>query len=665
MRRSTRHRLISRTVIGGATLALIVGHCAALAQATSRIAWTEPGSSTTTLGERVVKLLSESTSADDRLVVAAALGRGSVDPLCVGILARIAVTPNVPMWAADALIAASGASPESEYPGVAGALASLRTRKAAWALLSMAERATGREARLAAFDGLLSITGCDTLGRDTAAWSSWLNAAEGWTDAQWQSTTARNQSARAARLAAENSAAISSLLATLRKAHLATPVDKRPEFLVELLGDALNDVKRLGLELAAQELASANPLTDSVSEAATGLLASKSADLRRAAASFLAQRPGPSTESGARSAMERETDPGAAAELWRLVARWPAQELIERAVGWIQVGHELSSTNARDAAMEYLWATQRRGLLYDTPDIARVLTALRLVPTATLPPAGCLLRAMIGTELDLREVAGLLATGDGAQKLAAAEALVSEPQFLDAILAAAGQDPQLNDVAVRGVVLHRQSLEGFAGVASLTLNRPEYRRTSLTKVARMLPSTDVLGAADMLAGEPAMREAVLQVLTSETRISSERRSSTQLSAIAAGLISLAKLRLDLDKPADAVSAVDALPEMSQLRDAGELAAIRAVAFIELDRLDQAEATGAAASAWLDALHAVIAKPQGRAVAVLIEKNFGGTLTDVERTRFEELRAMLPALTQSPDLPDEPGAPPTSPDPPKK
>lgn len=634
-------------------------------QSMAQAALTEPDSSTPTLQERAAKLLAESASPDERLAVAAALARGPADPLCVAIHSRICTIPTIPTWAADLLIAASGVATESEYPATANCLASVRTRKAAWALVSMAERASGREARQAAFDALLAITGCDAIGRDTAVWTTWLNTTDGWTEAEWQSTTAKNLAARAARLASENAAAITSLLSTLRKVHLATPVDKRPGFLVELLGDGLSEVKRLGLELAAQELASANPLSDSVSEAANALLASKSADLRRAAASFLAQRPGPSTESGARAAMERETDPGAAAELWRLVARWPAKELIDRAVGWIQVGQEIAASAARDAAMEYLWATQRRGLLYDLPDIARVLTALRLVPTSKLPPAGCLLRSMIGTELDQHEVAGLLVTGDGAQKLAAAESLVSEPQFLSAILTAAGQDPQLNDVAVRGVVLHRQTLEGFAAVASLTLNRPEYRRGSLTKVARMLPSTDVLGAADMLAGEPAMREAVLQVLTSETRISSERHSTTQLSAIASGLISLAKLRLDLDKPADAVSAVDALPELAQLKGADELAAIRAVAFIELDRLDQAEATGASADAWLDGLHAVMTRPHARTVADQIERRFGSIMTDTQRSRFDELRAALPALTQSPDLPDEPGTTPAQTEPPKK
>ncbi len=650
LRRFTRHRIIGLAAFLGMALVLDAARAHAIVVACPQ----EPGT-TTLLDERALKLLTETAAPDERLVVAAALGKGMADPLCGAILSRMSCAATVPAWAADSLITASGTVGETEYPAIAGTLGALRTRKAAWALVSMAERATTREARQAAFDGLVAITGYESAGRDAAACVSWLAAAEGWTEIEWQSTTAKNQSVRAARLAVENAATMASLLGTLRKVHISTPPDKRPALLVELLADPINDVKKLGLELAAQELASANPLSDSVSEAATVILANMSADLRRAAAAFLAQRPGPTTEMAARTAMVSELDSNAAAELLRLVSRWPARELIGRAVGWIQVGQEIGNGAVRDAAMEYLWATQRRGLLYDAQDAVKVLTALRLVPTSKLPPAGCLLRSMIGTEADQREIAGLLVDGDVAQKLAAAESLVSEPQFLDAILAAAGQDVQLNDVAVRGVVLHRQSLEGFAAIAALTLSRPEYRRGSLTKVARMLPSTEVVGAADMLQAEPAMREAVLQVLTSPSRISSERTNVVQLSAIAGGLVSLARLRLDLDKPADAVSAIEALPELPTVREAGELAGIRAIAFIELDRLDQAEATGAAVSAWLNGLRAVTAKPQGRAVAAMIEKKFGSTMTEAERTRFEELRASLPALTQSPDAPDEPPA----------
>ena len=119
--------------------------------------------------------------------------------------------------------------------------------------------------------------------------------------------------------------------------------------------------------------------------------------------------------------------------------------------------------------------------------------------------------------------------------------------------------------------------------------------------------------------------------------------------IADGLLRLARLRLFLDRPAEAVSALDSLKLVGVEPDAEASARLRVLAFLRLDRIDDALASGADAEAWLEGLAAVANKPFAARVVTAIEFSFGAAMTEEQFARLEALRRRV----APPGPPDEP------------
>jgi hypothetical protein len=294
----------------------------------------------------------------------------------------------------------------------------------------------------------------------------------------------------------------------------------------------------------------------------------------------------------------------------------------------------------------------------DEADRVRVLAAVRAIPLEESTPPAIQLRGLLGTGEDIDQVAALLTSKDAAQRLGAAETVVLRAEHLDELLAAARTDARLVEVAVRGVALHRQTAAGFVGIERATADKPELRRGALTAVADVLPAPEVLLAIESLPNDPGVREAVLSTLARRDRITSERADPQKSAALAEGLMRLARARLALDRPAEAVQALDALKLVGV--DPAGAAKLRVAAFVRLDRAEDAIAAGADVEAWLEALAQVSSRPFAPRVLAAMEAAFAGTMTEEQFARLEAIRRRMPAAPPAAPAGAAPGAPPESP-----
>ena len=569
--------------------------------------------------------------AAQRAAYVKAIAAGPANDASRALLLSIAQDSDPPSWTLAPVLEAVKHAADADIPVLARALSSHRSRDAAAALLDLLPRATSLDARDALFDALERLTGRTDLSRDGQVWTAWLAQAQGWDELRWQTELARSQADRADRTDAARDQAAARLVESLRRIHLATRPEDRPSFLAALLSDPLDDVRRLGIELASRELAEGNRLDNAVANAALDLLASHSASLRAQAADLVNQLAPDAGESRALTALARETDPSAAASLLRLSTRWPSPRALPIAMAWLDRGGPV-----RDAAIEALRGLERAGVLVNDDDRVRTLRAVRDVPLTQLSPAGCWLRAVLGTTWDHEQIASLLRSPQPDVRLAAAQAVVDDPVHLDAIIAAAAVDPALIDAAVTGVYLFRQSAAGFKAIAAATAGKPEIRRSALVRVADVLEAPDLLAASRTLTDEPALREAVLTLFADGDRIMSERADPTNARAIEAGLIELARLRLSLGKPADAVAALDALATLDP-NATSQANPLRLQALLELGRFDRPEVSRASAQDWLVALQALNDRVQALAALAAFSERFASSLPADAAATLERIR----------------------------
>lgn len=616
--------------------------------------------------ELVDSLLFEGASPEQQTQIETALKSGYASLVTRELLSRMSQGRPIPGWAVTHVVGACATWDEAFTDPMSRALAGARTPSAAEALLAMAERVTAAAARKAALNGLVDLTGRDDLPAEISAWRALLRDAAGWSEERWFRAVADWQAQRAARLADIERRASSRLLDTLRQIHVTTPATERAKLLSTLLGDPLVEVRMLAVELALRELASANTLGPEVATSALRLLADPDESVRAAGAGLVLQLSPAGASEVAASALARETSSKAAIPLLRLAIRASGHMAIEQAIAWLENPSRGSpaatppevSRACRDAAVDLAWHLTRRGIMNAATDRSRVMTAVRVIPAAELSPGGCYLTGLLGDATDIERIAGLLGSSDPAIRLAAAETIVVYPAHLDALLAAALADSRLVEVAVRGVQLHRQTAEGFVAIERATFGRPELRRVSLVAVSDVLPAPEVLTAIESVAGEPDLKEAVLSTLARRERVSSERVDEAKARAIADGLARLARVRLQLGKPAEAVAALDVLADLSQTTsvkprlDETEIARLRITAFVRLGRLADAEnSTGPSdAEGWLDGLAAVADKPFARDVLERIDAIFLGSMTEGQFARLQTIRRSI-EVSPNPDDPD--------------
>jgi len=546
----------------------------------------------------------------------------------------------VPQELLPDLITACNGLPATQKAAMLRAVASVRERAAAQYLVSLLDiPSADTTLRRAVVEALVRQSGRDDLGDDAARWRDLLAALP--TDEAWRDSAILALASKADRERDQKSLIQSRLLETLRALHLATPADKRTELITSMVSDQLPCVNLLGLELISRELSAGNRPDGKLGVRILSLLASSDPSIREQAAILIANLSPEGADSAVRNALDSERVPATAAALLNAAARWPSIETEESVLHWVDPAVWASAgTTVRDASLDAAWALYRGGMIRSDQASDRVLDAIRTISLAELNGSGCRLRAELGDQSDLDAIVVLLGSKNPAQRLATAEALITSPEYLPRILAAAREDPLLIDVAVRGVITIAPDVPNFAAIEEATRKAPDQRRAALTVVAGVLNEDEIIDASRRLRADPALREAILATLADPRRVMAERTDPSRLSYTAEALVELAELRIELGKYGEALTALETLPEIDTYIPADRLRDLKTIAFIGVNRLDQARQLGAKPDVWLRALDLCTDQTQAAQVASLIETSMAAALTAPDRVKLESLKGRI-------------------------
>lgn len=516
------------------------------------------------------------------------------------------------------------------------AIGAYRSREAATILIRFLPRERPPLERDAAIAALTRMTGRDDLWSDPAAAAAWLERADAMGQQAWDDMLAEGVWRRMQRLESDGRAAAERLTDGYRRLYLALPAvpgDERTKLLTQMLLGSRPELRSLGMEIVSREASAGKVIDAAIAEAAASLLRSPDAAIRASAAGLLTQLGASAATQSLLEALAAETDPTAAAALLRAAARSPNSAAIEPALRWMR-----SSQAAFPAAVECLYSIFAADLLMAPEDRAAALAALRSAETARLTPPGCRLLAALGTSEDRDRVARIIEGDSASMRLAAAGALASRPEYLDAIMAAAGKEPSLFNIAVRAISECQPTAEGFARLAALTASMPEDHRLGLIRASSMLPAGDLLRVARE-AEDPVLRETMLSRLA-QFGPGAGRSAAEDPRAIMEGLVLLAETRLALRRPDLAVSALDVVPQSPEGIDPVRITRLRAVALIWANQLARATELDAPIDAWLDGLERAIGEPHARAILREIEVRYGSALTESQAARLRLLASKL-------------------------
>ncbi len=369
------------------------------------------------------------------------------------------------------------------------------------------------EVRAATLDALVARSGRDDLGPNPQAWAAWWKETSFLPEGDWRLRLAEAQSARAGRLQAQRDAALRRLTEALPRLHALTPAQERSDLIAGLIRDEIPEVSRIGIDLASRALLNAQPLGDSVRDAALVCLTRPSPDIRAGAARLLEHLAPDTAAAPALAALQTETDDRAAQALLRILAVQPLPGAAEPALRWLA-----RPGAAREGAAEVIIALSNAGVL-NPRDRQQALAALRgLGPAAWTPPLVRLLGAVGSGDADLTMLVELATTTTGAPQDAAMEALVASDAGLAMAEAAVRGRPSLVDPLARAIRVRRASAAGFWAFLRCT----EGQRLSHPATMRVLGALDPndVEAASMLFSDAAERNDFL-TLWLESRAGAE------------------------------------------------------------------------------------------------------------------------------------------------
>lgn len=168
-----------------------------------------------------------------------------------------------------------------------GLLAEYRTQKVAGVLIDLIGVGEQPEIRTAAFNALANLACLHDLGNDEQAWRAWWAEHRGLPAEVWYQRLLANFAKHNAELAARQKWAQDRLLEAQRLIYESMPSENRPAALLTMLGDPLEAVRLLGMELVHRRLVEGSPPGPELLRAVRGRLDDRNAAVRRRAALVL------------------------------------------------------------------------------------------------------------------------------------------------------------------------------------------------------------------------------------------------------------------------------------------------------------------------------------------------------------------------------------------
>lgn len=519
-----------------------------------------------------------------------------------------------------------------ELPALLGAAGSFATRQAAELAMSYLQDEGAVSA--AAQAALARATGRDDLGSDRRAWATWLDDVRPLSDAQWSDELARRRGVQVRRLMQHERAVVARLVESLRRTHIETPENERAALLISYITDAIPEIRDLGFSLINRELGAGATLSPEVGQAALDLLAHPEARTRASAALLVNQLSPPGAETRILAALERETEALPASALLDAAARWATPSLVPYVLTWLTTIEDPAWKSATNA----LWGLSRAGSLSPAMQI-EALELLRRAKNSELSTSACRFLGSAGDDEDRARLATLLEGETPSRRLAAAAALVPFSEYCDSIVRAAGNDDELFPLAARATLLHNPTLDGYLALHAVAPGAMEPRREGLLLVASSLPAVDLYSVAANCTNVEE-RTDLLEDLTSEERVMSERASEDNLQAMLRACSDLALIRLHADRAESALLLLDQFARLATDSSRSEISELQVAALLVMDRIELAEVLDAPASSWLLGLRFSARKPHAADLAATLEARFENSLTALEREELDQIKATI-------------------------
>lgn len=580
------------------------------------------------------RLLASSEWASSRALLSA-LDPAAPAAARVAVLRAISRSPFAPGTYWNAVAAAAYAAPPDELPDTLGAVASFRTRVAAQLLAGFLEAPHPGPVRDAAQAALVRLSGRADLPSPEKSWTQWLAEMAPLSERQWQAEVIKGIAGRNDTLRRDRQTMVSRLVESRRELWLLLrDAGERERFLAALLRDDLDDLKRLGIDLTRQSVASGERPGTEVAAAAIELLRSPRPAMRAEGAKLVNQLAPEGAGPAVVAALNTETDLRAAEALLAALRRWPSRDAEAAILHWLDRGGS-STAFAADACL----AMERNGLLTDEATRARVLGALREADPRDLQTPGLRLLTLLGEADDLARVGALLTgTSDAALRAAAADAVASDPRFTEALIRGAAQDPAMLGAAVRNLSANKPTIEGLRALLPAVPPATPPALLALGQLAIAVPLSDVLAFGSDETLDPRHREAALGTIAPRPLPEGPEEARA---AFARGLLMLAELRLRLLRPDAALAATDAADQIEGAPiDDQELADLRSTALLLAGRFDEVGRLSGSSASWMHAMELAIDEPATLFIAEDFDRRFAHSLEGAEMNRYADIRQRL-------------------------
>jgi hypothetical protein len=478
-------------------------------------------------------------------------------------------------------------------------------------------------------------------GWGNAEWMSWGVESSAWSDRAWTSTILARQVARARAQSDRQRMLGDELVALYRRLHVELEAAGRTTLLAELIRDDRAAVRDLGFELAGRDLSARTQLGPEVASAAAARLTHPDAQTRARAATLVSRLVPPDAMLILTRALQTESSPLAAEPMLLGVARWPNEDAVLASVRWLE--REDAPFGAVTTA---LWAMAQADLLSEPSLRERILRILRERDPVRGGETALKLLVRLGNADDLAKVAGMVASPEDPVRNAAAGALAETRAGSLLLIDAATSDPRLFGHAARAINAHHVSPEGMRQLATLPAIESAARDTALIELGTRIRPEQLAQAVTGAGLPPMLREYIL------TRRAENGLARTP--GVADGLLLLAETRLDLRRPADALTLIRSIdPEVlgeTQTRTRTRLSLIATLMTGDIDAADQIN--GKSSEDWIDAWRRLPETSELRPrLAQEILRRFAQALT------AETLAELGQTITETTTL----EAPPTPPD----
>lgn len=367
-----------------------------------------------------------------------------------------------------------------------------------------------------AFAALATLSHQPHLGRDRAAWEQWWETARGWNRTEWQRAMHENLLLLTAEQRAMDRRLRDRLVESQRQLYRATGAEDKPAVLAGMLGDALEPIRDLGMDLARRRLEDGETFPESVRAALRSALRDDDApQVREQAATLLGQL---SDEQGVeimagRLARGEETATSVQRQYLLALRRLPREGAVEPA--YAMLGDRALQTEAAGA----LAAAAQAGLM-DSDMRRRVRErVLEGLTDVQIPQADMVLllgRVLSENDREWSRVEGWLDSSDDQVRHSAANVWAGAGRPLE-VLARRSDDPVIRPIALRAII---ERGDQPATLLAIALKRPEEAadlqlwNQALVAMAARVPAGRVLSTLDELAQNPADTRAVrLDMLT--------------------------------------------------------------------------------------------------------------------------------------------------------